>query len=125
MVRIITRLEEIRHDLEDIHEEGDYKYTGSSKFINVIAAENVKFKAGDIKPIKINYITIPPNNVGFIDFYGRNKYGHVIAIGEKVPLPIEMERHADYATFAAAIDGKVKKGDLIGTLVLSALKIYK
>lgn len=124
MVRIINRLEDIRHDLERIHGEGEYKYTGAGKYLWIIAAEDVKLKSGDIKPIKIESITIPPDNVGFLDFYGRNKYGHVIAMGEKVPLSIEMERHADYATFAAAIDGDVKKGDLLGTLILSKLKIY-
>jgi hypothetical protein len=124
MVRIINRLEDIRHELKSIHGEGEYKYTGSGKYVWIIAAEDVKFESGDIKPIKIESITIPPDYVGFLDFYGRNRYGHVIAVGEKVPLTIEMERHADYATFAAAIDGEVKKGDLIGTLILSKLKIY-
>jgi len=124
MVRIINRLEEIRHELKSIHGKGEYKYTGSGKYVWIIAAEDVKFESGDIKPIKIESITIPPDYVGFLDFYGRNRYGHVIAVGEKVPLTIEMERHADYATFAAAIDGEVKKGDLIGTLILSKLKIY-
>jgi hypothetical protein len=90
----------------------------------IIAAEKVKFKAGDIKPIKIKHINIPPNNIAFLASYARNTYGHVIAIGEEVPLPIEIKRSADFATFAASLDGEVKKGDLIGTLFISEIKIY-
>lgn len=126
MVRVVTRLEDVRHDEKKLkHKMGDFKYKGTGKLRAIVAAEDVEFKSGEIKPIKIKNMPIPPNHIGILASYARNKYGQVIAIGEDVPLPIEMNRGADYATFIAAIDGKVKKGDLIGTLILSELKIYR
>ena len=126
MIRVVTRLEDVRHDEKKLkHKMGDFKYKGNGKLRGLVAAEDVKFKAGEIKPIKIKHISIPRDHIGILASYARNKYGHVIAIGEEVPLPIEMNRSADYATFIAAIDGEIKKGDLIGTLILSELKIYR
>lgn len=125
MIRIVTRLDDVKHELKPKHKMWDFKYKGNGKLKSLVAAEDIKFKAGEIKPLKIKHVTIPPNHIGILASYARNRYGHVIAIGEEVPLPIEMNRSADYATFAAACDGKVKKGDLLGTLILSELKIYK
>ncbi len=120
MVRIITRLGEIKKELEELEAEmGDFKIgTIIGKLGAVIADEDLKFKAGDIKPIKIKKISIPANHICFLCAYARNKFGHIIVVGEETALPITMERSANYATFAAGLDGMVKEGDLIGVVIL-------
>jgi hypothetical protein len=126
MVRIITRLEDVRekeHKME--HTIGDFNVKAKGKVKSIVADQDIKLKSGDIKPIKIKPLSIPANNIGFLSSYARNKFGHVIAIGEEVPLPIEMKRSADYATFITAIDGEVKKGDLIGIYILFPVEIYR
>jgi hypothetical protein len=126
MVRIITRLEEVRakeHKMK--HTIGDFNVKGKGKVKSIVADQDIKLKSGDIKPIKIKHLSIPANHIGFLSSYARNKFGHIIAVGEEVPLPIEMKRSADYATFIAAIDGEVKKGDLIGIYILFPVEIYR
>jgi hypothetical protein len=125
-MRVISRLEEVRADLKKYkHEIGDFYIEGPGKVKSIIAKEKVKFKAGNIKAIKIKQIEIPGNHIGIISSYARNKFGHVIAIGESVALPIEMNRSADYATFIAALEGKLEKNDLIGILILLPIKIFR
>ncbi|MBM4241152.1 MAG: DUF22 domain-containing protein [Euryarchaeota archaeon] len=130
MVRIVTRLEEVREDLKKLkhemkHEIGDFKFADSGKVKSIVADEDVEFKVGDIKPVKIKDLEIPANHIGLLSSYARNKFGHIIAIGEEVPLPIEWNRSADHATFVAALDGEVKKNDLIGILILFPVQIYR
>ena len=126
MVRIISRLEEVREEEHKMkHTIGDFNVKARGKVVSVVADQDLKLKSGDIKPIKIKPLDIPANHIGFLSSYGRNKFGHVIAVGEEVPLPIEMERSADYATFITAIDGEVKKGDLIGIYILFPIEIYR
>jgi hypothetical protein len=130
MVRIITRLEEVREDLKAQkhkmkYDIGDFEVKGRGKVKTIVADEDLKLEAGNIKPVKIKHLDIPANHIGFLSSYARNKFGHVIAIGEEVPLPIEMNRKADYATFMAALDGEIKKKDLIGILILLPVEIYK
>jgi len=130
MVRIITRLEEVREDLKKLKHDmkydiGDFEVKGRGKVKSVVADQDLKLKAGNIKPVKIKHLEIPSNHIGLLSSYARNKFGHVIAIGEEVPLPIEMERSADYATFVAALDGEIKKDDLIGILILLPVEIYR
>jgi len=126
MVRIISRLEEVREEEhKKEHVIGDFNVEAKGKVKSVVADQDLKIKSGDIKPIKIKPLDIPANHIGFLSSYARNKFGHVIAIGEEVPLPIEMKRSADYATFIAALNGEVKKGDLIGIFILFPIKIYR
>lgn len=126
MVRIISRLEEVREEEHKMkHTIGDFNVKARGKVISVVADQDLKLKSGDIKTIKIKPLEIPSNHIGFLSSYGRNKFGHVIAIGEEVPLPIEMKRSADFATFITAIDGEVKKGDLIGIFILFPIEIYR
>ena len=126
MVRIISRLEEVREkEHKKEHVIGDFNVEAKGKVKSVVADQDLKIKSGDIKPIKIKPLDIPANHIGFLSSYARNKFGHVIAIGEEVPLPIEMKRSADYATFIAALNGEVKKGDLIGIFILFPIKIYR
>jgi hypothetical protein len=130
MVRTVPRVDIVKEDLKKLkdnmeHEIGDMEVKGTWKMKSVIANENVEFKAGEIKIIKIKHMKIPASYVGLLSSYAINKFGHLIAIGEEVPLPIEMERSADYATFIAAIDGEIKKNDLIGIYILFPVQIYR
>ncbi|MBM4242039.1 MAG: DUF22 domain-containing protein [Euryarchaeota archaeon] len=126
MVRIVPRLEVVRENLKKIkHEIGDFKFQGTGKVKSIIADEELEFEFGKIIPIRIKEIEISPNHVGLLSSYAINKFGHVIAIGEEVPLPIEMKRSADYVTFVAALQGKIKKGDLIGVFILFSVEIYR
>ncbi|ENN96004.1 hypothetical protein J422_04665 [Methanocaldococcus villosus KIN24-T80] len=88
------------------------------KLVPIVADEDKEFKLGEVKPIKIKKIKIPPNHLTILCAYARHRLGHVIAIGEDIPLPLDAERSADMATFACGCDGVVKKNDLIGMLIL-------
>jgi hypothetical protein len=95
----------------------------SGKVRAIIAAENKAFKAGETKPVKIKKIDINANHISFISAYGTNKYGHTLAVGEETYLPISMERTADHALFAAALDYQVEKDDLLGILILLPVEL--
>jgi hypothetical protein len=120
LVRIITRLDAVRKELaESKTAHLDFKIgTISGNLRAIIAAEDMKLKSGDIKSIKIRKIPIPSNYLSFLSGYGSNSYGHALAVGEEVPLPLSMKRMADNAMFAAAKNGEIKKDDLLGVLIL-------
>jgi len=127
MVRIVTRLGTIKKELKDMEgADVDFK-VGSvvGKLRAIIADEDVDFKANDVKPIKIKNIEIPANHICILYAYAENKYGHTIAVGEETPLPISMDRTADHATFVAALDGEIKKDDLIGVLTLLPAELLR
>ncbi len=84
----------------------------------ILAAEEMEFKAGEMKSIKIKKINMDANNICFLSAYGSNKCGHTLAVGEPTSLPISMERSADHAMFAAAFDCKIEVDDLLGVLIL-------
>ncbi|ACV24053.1 DUF22 domain-containing protein [Methanocaldococcus fervens] len=116
--RILGRMTEIEKKIREEEVKYDIIIKNEAKIEPIVADEDKKFKQGDIKPIKIRNIKIPPMSVLLICPYGRHRVGHVIAVGEEVPMPIEAEREVDMATFACGVDGEVKKGDLIGMLLI-------
>ncbi|MGB9979690.1 DUF22 domain-containing protein [Methanobacterium sp.] len=128
MVRIITRLEAVKKETEEYeaHALGDFKVGDIiGKMRAIIADEDVDFKASEAKSIKIKKIKIPENYITFIPAYASNKYGHAVAVGEEVHLPVSMERTVDYASFLANLDGNVQKEDLLGVLILLPIEMIK
>ncbi|KAF5075592.1 DUF22 domain-containing protein [Methanobacterium aggregans] len=126
MVRIVTRLGTIRKELEDKEADIDFKIgTIVGKLRAIVADEDVDFKANDVKPIKIQEIKVPANHICLLYAYAENRYGHTIAVGEETPLPISMDRTVDHATFVAALDGEIKKNDLIGVLTLLPTELMR
>ena len=120
MVRIIPRLDQVRKELEEhSHQKLDFTIGSISGDLRaIIAAEDKKYKAGQIKSIRIKHINIKANDICFLSAYGSNKYGHTLAVGEETSLPISMDRSADTALFAAAMECKIEKDDLLGVLIL-------
>lgn len=120
MVRIITRLDAVRKELaESKATHLDFQIgTISGNLRAIIAAEDMEFKSGDIKSIKIKKIPIPSNHLSFLSGYGSNSYGHALAVDEEVPLPLSMKRMGDHAMFAAAENCEIKIDDLLGVLIL-------
>ncbi|BAW31694.1 MAG TPA: DUF22 domain-containing protein [Methanothermobacter sp.] len=127
MVRILTRLGEVKRAAERYAKElVDFRLVDADIYGHlraILAAENVKVRAGEIKPIKIKRIRIPPNHLVYLCAYATHGLGHVIAAGEEVPLPITMERSADHATFVAALPGEIKKNDLLGVLIVLPVEL--
>ncbi|MEN6330312.1 MAG: DUF22 domain-containing protein [Methanobacteriaceae archaeon] len=125
MVRIITRLDQVKRAMED-HEKPPVDFqigTISGKVRAIIADEELEFKAGQIKSVKIKKISINSKHISFISAYAANKYGHTMAVGEETYLPITMDRTADHAQFAAALNCKIEKDDLLGILILLPVEL--
>lgn len=125
MVRIITRLDQVKKELEEhSHRSLDFSIgTISGDLRAIIANEDQSYKANEIKSIKIKHINIHANEICFLSAYASNKYGHTLAVGEETSLPISMDRSADTALFAAAMDCKIEKDDLLGVLILLPIKL--
>ena len=125
MVRIITRLDQVKRELaEHAQPTLDFKIgTISGKLRAIIADEDLEFGAGETKSLKIKKIIMHANNICFLSGYGANKCGHTIAVGEETSLPISMERSADHAMFAAAFDCKIEADDLLGVLILLPVEL--
>jgi hypothetical protein len=125
MVRIITRLDQVKKEQKKHAKPAiDFEMGNiSGKVRAIIAAEEKEFKAGETKPVQIKQIDINANHICFISAYGTNKYGHTMAVGEETYLPISMERTADHALFAAALDYQVEKDDLLGILILLPVEL--
>ena len=131
MVRIITKYDQVRREMAE-HAKPSLDFsigTISGQLRAIIAAEDMEFEKGDIKSIKIKEIKMHSNKICFLSAYGSNKYGHAMAVGEPTSLPISMERSADHAMFAAAVNCEIKVDDLLGVLILLpvdlAHKVYK
>jgi len=118
--RIVGRMAKIEKEIKEEEVRHDLIIKNDVKIEPIVADEDMEFKQGDIKPIRIKKIKIPPMSVLLICPYGRHRVGQVIAVGEEIPMPIEAEREADMATFACGMDGEVRKGDLIGMLLIIA-----
>lgn len=119
-MRIITRLDAVKKELaESKAEKLDFQVGNISGNLRaIIADEDMEFKSGNIKSIKIKEIPILANYLCYLSGYGSNSYGHALAVDEEIPLPLSMKRKADHAMFAAAKDCEIKKDDLLGVLIL-------
>jgi hypothetical protein len=120
-IRITTRLDTVRRDLAEskARKHLDFRIgTISGNLKAIIADEDMEFKSGDIKRIKIKKIPIPANYLSFLSGYGSNRYGHALAVDEEIPLPLSMIREGNHALFAAAETCEIKKDDLLGVLIL-------
>jgi hypothetical protein len=120
-MRITTRLDTVRRDLAEskARKHLDFRIgTISGNLKAIIADEDMEFKSGDIKRIKIKKIPIPANHLSFLSGYGSNRYGHAITVDEEIPLPLSMKREGNHALFAAAENCEIKKDDLLGVLIL-------
>ena len=121
MVRIITRLDKVRKDFAESKAASklDFKIGSISGNLRaIIADEEMEFKSGDIKSIKIQNIPVPANYLSIISGYGSNSCGHPIAVEGDIPLPMSMNRTVDRAMFASAMSCEIKKDDLLGVLIL-------
>jgi len=128
MVRIIQRLDEVRKEYKVLETQalGDFKIGNIiGKMRALVADEDMEFKANESKSIKIKKINIPENHITFLSAYAANKYGHAIAAGGEVHLPISMKKTVDRALFVAGIDGNIKKDDLLGILILFPIEMLK
>ena len=128
MVRIIQRLDNVRHEHDTFKENalGDFKVgTIIGKMRAIIADENVSFMANEAKPIKIKKIKIPANHITFLSAYAGNRYGHAIAVGGEVHLPISMEKIVDHSSFLSSLDGNIQEDDLLGILILLPVEMLK
>ncbi len=92
------------------------------QFLPIISAETKEFGAGEIKPIKIQALEIPPNYYAVQSFYARHGLGHPIAMGGPEIHRIEDGRVVDYVSFIAVLDGEVGENDLIGAIALFPFK---
>lgn len=128
MVRILTRLDEVKKEYAELEAQalGDFKVgTIVGKLRAIIADEEIDVKANDAKPIKIKQIVIPENHITFLSAYAANRYGHAIAVGEEVHLPMSLKKTVDHASFLASLDGTIKKDDLLGVLILLPVEMLK
>ncbi|OEC86471.1 MULTISPECIES: DUF22 domain-containing protein [Methanobacterium] len=127
-IRVLNRVDEVKEELkgEELHALGNFKVGNIiGKLRAVIADEDVDIKANEAKSIKIKKINIPKNYITFLSAYASNRYGHTVAVGEEVHLPMSMKRTVDYASFLANIDGTIKEDDLLGVLVLLPVEMIK
>ncbi|MDD1774480.1 MAG: DUF22 domain-containing protein [Methanobacterium sp.] len=123
-VRIIPRLDQVRKEIKEHQHSLDFNIgTISGDLRAIIAAEDKKYRSGDIKSIRIKHINIHANEICFLSAYASNKYGHTLAVGEETSLPISMDRSADTALFAAAMDCEIEEDDLLGVLILLPVKL--
>ncbi len=125
MVRILTRLGEVKKEMAAEHADMvDFNIgTISGNLRAIIADEDLDVKSGDVKPIKIKKIDILGNHIIYMCAYAAHGLGHPIAVGEETHLPITMDRHADFATFVAAIDGTIQKDDLLGVVIILPISL--
>ncbi len=87
-------------------------------FLPIISAETREYERGEVKPIKVHTLIIPPHYYAVQSFYARHGLGHPIAMGGSEVRRIEDGREVDYVSFLAVIGGTVEENDLIGAIAL-------
>ncbi|MBP2143511.1 hypothetical protein J2127_000666 [Methanococcus voltae] len=119
MFRIIGKIKKIEGELSEKNiKDANLHFELIGDKVLLIADEDIKVKKGDITEIKVEKIALDPRSVIIKSAYKLNKYGSVISAGEEIPVPFEFERVIDSVTFLATTNGDIKKGDLLGGLVL-------
>ncbi|MBI5679927.1 MAG: DUF22 domain-containing protein [Methanobacterium sp.] len=128
MVRIIQRLDKVKQEYAELeaHALGDFKVGKIiGKMRAIISDEDIDVKANEATPIKIQQIKIPKNHITFLSAYAANRYGHAVAVGGEIHLPISLDKTVDHASFLASINGTIKKDDLLGVLILLPIEMLK
>ncbi|HIQ38740.1 MAG TPA: DUF22 domain-containing protein [Methanothermococcus okinawensis] len=110
----------IIHDIEESikKKKGRIELEISGKRIPIIADEDLDFKSGEVKTVRIEPIDIPPYAIPIIDGYEKHPIGVTVSIGEEISSPFNSERKGEYGVFIAFKDGRVRKGDVIGGVFL-------
>ncbi|WP_456435978.1 DUF22 domain-containing protein [Methanopyrus sp.] len=96
--------------------------TFEGRFESLIAAEDVTVEEGEDVIIKVEPIEIPPHTMVLLSPYARNPYGHVLAVAEEFPKMMELGRKVEQVYFVAVRHGRIRKGDVLGVLILIELK---
>ncbi|AGK61724.1 hypothetical protein Asulf_01753 [Archaeoglobus sulfaticallidus PM70-1] len=118
-VRIVYRDEKTGELKAEIVDTEDYEFTiatrGSWKML--IADEDVEFKAGEVKPVRIRRTPLPRESIVLRCPVTRHAFGYVASLGRRgEPQPIEEDRELNYVIFKALDNGTIRKGDLIGVV---------
>jgi len=121
--RPMKLIEEMKEEKE-IH-PFDFTISQACRVDYILAAEDNDYEPGEAKSIRINKVMIPKNTLILISPYGRHGMGQVVSIGEKIAMPVELERSADYALFVAGVGGTVHKNELIGVIMLVPITPHK
>ncbi|MBP2172620.1 DUF22 domain-containing protein [Methanococcus voltae] len=119
MFRIIGKIKKIEGELSEKNiKDANLHFELMGDKVLLISEEDITVKKGDITEIKVEKIALKPKSVVLKSAYKLNKNGSVISAGEEIPVPFESERDIDRVTFLATANGEIKKGDLLGGLVL-------
>lgn len=89
----------------------------------LFADEELEVKKGHAHYIKIKSFTIPPHWLIVPCSYIQHPLGKAIGVGERFAKPVELKRYGTYAVFTASADGRIKKGDLVGAVVMLFVRI--
>ncbi|KZX15892.1 hypothetical protein MBCUT_12170 [Methanobrevibacter cuticularis] len=125
MVRILHPFGEVKREMEHSKDGKMDLKMGDIPILSrlIVADENITLNEGTSTSIKIREIYIPEKHIVSIGAYAANKYGHPIAVGGDTHLPLSMDKKVNRAAFTVFLDGKVKKGDLLGFLSLFPVEI--
>jgi hypothetical protein len=88
----------------------------------LIAAKSMDVANGKLYEIPVKKQKILPNYTVHLSLYATHPLGNAIAVGEKLPRPMDIERNVEFVRFLASKSGNVKKGDLLGHYVAVTLK---
>ncbi len=123
MVFVTVAKRKVAERVREQKEPYDFKTdVFEGKFQPLIAAEDVTVEEGEDLIIKVEPVEIPPHTMVLLSPYARNPYGHVIAVGEEHPKMMELGRKVDRVYFAAVRHGRIRKGDVLGVLILVDLR---
>ena len=89
----------------------------------LFADEELEVKKGHVHHLKIKSFTIPPDWLIVPCSYIQHPLGKTVGVGERFAKPVELKRHGTYAVFTASADGKIKRGDLVGAVVMLFVRI--
>jgi len=125
MVRILNPIGQFKKETHHSDDGKMFLKIGELPVLSrlIVADENVKLKEGKSVSIKIEEIDIPANHIETIGAYASNRYGHPIAVGSEVHIPLTMEKTVNRAAFVVVESGKIEKGDLLGFLTLIPVEV--
>jgi len=99
-------------------------HVGDTKMYGFIrAAKTEEVKAGELKKIEVEHVPVEPMTDLELCPYTRHEVGHAIAIGESQAKGVDEARSIEYVLVAALKDGMINKGDVIGILKMTPVKM--